>query len=510
VEADWLIPKLSKVEKKEFNIYYNERSIFLFRITVFLFFTASSSFFYLDYLSAPYSYKILWSLRVIGLSGLLIVFVLSFIFRNFFIKNLQLFANASNYLYSLCILLMIFYSKPDEMSFSQYYIGLLVVFIIAIPTRIRLVPLLINTLSIAFLYILIAVFKQDLLKNNLNMFINNMFFMFSTILAVTTAAYVLEVFIRKSFINQNILKSKNQEILTQKEEIEAQKDELETQKVHLEKQNKEITDSIQYAKRIQKAVLPYAKLLEAYYENFILFHPRDIVSGDFYWFKKLNFNGKELTFIVVADCTGHGVPGAFVSMLGITFLNEIIIGKKASNGAEILNELRERIKASLNNDDKKERKDGMDIALIIIDEENMQMEFTGAYRPVYICRKKTNNSVTESSTVKIFDQHPENVLVELKPDKMPIGWYIVEKPFTSKTFALQPSDKIYLFTDGYMDQVGGENKRKFSIKPFKELLCSIHDKNMNEQKQILEETLTNWKSGNKQIDDILILGFKVP
>ena len=509
MEADWLIPKLTEKEKKEFSLYYNERSVFLYRLTSIVVISASFAYFYLDYLAAPHSFRLFWSFRFIAIIGLATAFILSFFYKNYFIKHFQLIVTSINILYNILILLMIYYSRPDEMSYTHYFTGILVIFIVAIPLRIRLIPLLINTFVIGALYILLAIFKQHLLSSALDMFINNMFFLLSTILAVIVAAYVLEIFIRKGFLNQKVLKAKNQEILTQKEEIEAQRDELEAQKIHLEKQNKEITDSIQYAKRIQKAVLPYARLLEAYFENFIFFLPRDIVSGDFYWFKKMNFSGKELTFIAVADCTGHGVPGAFVSMLGISFLNEIIISKNVSKGSLILNELRERIKASLSNEDDKERKDGMDIALIIYDEENMQMEFTGAYRPAYICRKKSNNYITENKQIKIFDEHPENVLIELKPDKMPIGWYIVEKPFESKTIKLQPNDKIYLFSDGYMDQIGGTNKRKFSIKPFKRLLCNIYNKDMNEQKLILTNTLNEWKLGHKQIDDILVLGFKV-
>jgi serine phosphatase RsbU (regulator of sigma subunit) len=509
MEADWLIPRLSKSELKEFSIYYNKRSIFLFRLTSIIIIFTSFAYFYLDFLAAPHSFKLIWTLRIIGMTGAILSLIISFFFRNIFIRHFQLIAVSANFLYNVCILLMIFYSQPNEMSYMNYYTGLFVIFIVAIPLRIRLLPLLINTLIIAGAYIIIAIYKQNLIEKNIDIFINNMFFILSMILAVNIAAYVLEVFIRKSFINEKLLKNKNQEILTQKEEILAQRDELEEQKGHLEKTNKEITDSIQYAKRIQKAVLPYAKLLEAHYENFILFYPRDIVSGDFYWFKKITINNKELTFIAVADCTGHGVPGSLVSMLGISLLNEIIIGKNAYDAAQILNELRTRIKATFYTEGDNERKDGMDIALIIINDEEKQLQFSGAFRPLYICRKKTNLNLQELEHFKIHDQHPENILIEIKPDKMPIGWYIVEKDFTNKYLKLQTDDKIYMFSDGYTDQIGGENRRKFSIRPFRQLLCSVYDKNMNEQKQILDKKLHEWKRDNKQIDDILVLGIKI-
>jgi serine phosphatase RsbU (regulator of sigma subunit) len=509
MEADWLIPKLTNSEKKEFSIYYNKRSIFLFRITSFTVFFASVAYFYLDYLSAPHSYVLLWYLRIFADIVLLTGLVISFLYKNFFIQNFQFIVNTLNLIYNICILLMIYFSRPDEMSYSNYYIGLLVIWIVAIPLRIRLLPLIINVTIIATIYVLIATLKQNLIEKNIDIFINNMFFLLSTTIAVIIAAYVLEIFIRKSFINEKLLKNKNQEILTQKEEILAQRDELEEQKGHLEKTNKEITDSIQYAKRIQKAVLPYAKLLEAHYENFILFYPRDIVSGDFYWFKKITINNKELTFIAVADCTGHGVPGSLVSMLGVSLLNEIIISKNTYNAAQILDELRTRIKATFYTEGDNERKDGMDIALIIIDEEEKQLQFSGAFRPLYICRKKTNINLHEIEHFKIHDEHPDNILIEIKPDKMPIGWYIVEKDFTNKYLKLQTGDNIYMFSDGYTDQIGGESRRKFSIKPFRQLLCSVYDKNMNEQKQILDKKLNEWKRDNKQIDDILVLGIKI-
>ncbi len=509
MEADWLIPKLTNSEKKEFSIYYNIRSVFLFRITSIILIFASIAYFYLDYLSAPHSYIKFWYLRTFALSTMTLILILSFFYKKLFIHNFQLIASLLNLIYSISVLLMISYSLPDEMSYSNYYTGILVILIVAIPLRIRLIPLFINSIIISVAYFLIAVFKQNMLLDKINIFINNMFFLLSTIIAVIVAAYVLEIFIRKSFINEKLLKNKNQEILTQKEEILAQRDELEEQKGHLEKTNKEITDSIQYAKRIQKAVLPYAKLLEAHYENFILFYPRDIVSGDFYWFKKIKINNKELTFIAVADCTGHGVPGSLVSMLGVSLLNEIIISKNAYDAAQILDELRTRIKATFYTEGDNERKDGMDIALIIIDEEEKQLQFSGAFRPLYICRKKTNINLHEIEHFKIHDEHPENILIEIKPDKMPIGWYIVEKDFTNKYLKLQTDDKIYMFSDGYTDQIGGENRRKFSIKPFRQLLCSVYNKNMNEQKQILDKKLDEWKNGNKQIDDILVLGIKI-
>ncbi|MCF6241407.1 MAG: hypothetical protein L3J74_08700 [Bacteroidales bacterium] len=195
MEADWLIPKLSKSELKEFGIYYNERSIFLFRLTSTVILMASIAYFYLDYLSAPNSYRLLWKLRVLGNIGIGLALFISIIKKKFFIAHFQLIVSTANFLYNIAILLMILYSKPHEMSYMNYYIGLLVIFMVAIPLRIRLVPLLINTLIITVAYIYIAVFKQNLIEKNIDIFINNMFFLITIIMAVNIAAYVLEIFI---------------------------------------------------------------------------------------------------------------------------------------------------------------------------------------------------------------------------------------------------------------------------------------------------------------------------
>ncbi len=254
-----------------------------------------------------------------------------------------------------------------------------------------------------------------------------------------------------------------------------------------ERQSKELTDSIKYASYIQSALLPSKELFDRLLpENFIFFKPRDVVSGDFYWISKY----KNSIIVAAADCTGHGVPGAFMSMLGISFLNEII-GKGCFHSASaILNQLRERVMKTLHQTgDKKEQKDGMDISLCIIDFDLQQLQYAGANNPIYLIR--------------------EGNLFEIKGDRMPIGINIIEeRSFTNHQVSLEKNDMIYLITDGYPDQFGGDNERKLKYKPFKDILLRIYNKEMNEQMEVLEEELNNWKGNLNQIDDILIIGFK--
>ncbi len=273
----------------------------------------------------------------------------------------------------------------------------------------------------------------------------------------------------------------------QKEEITAQHTEIVVHLDKLARQNKHITGSINYAKRIQTAVLPAANVLEKILpEHFVLFKPRDIVSGDFYWIKKINEN----IIIAVADSTGHGVPGAFMSMLGISFLNEIAQKKEIQQANQVLDELRNRVKTTLDQTGKdNEAEDGMDIALYAINTETNELQFSGANNPLLIFRN--------------------NELIELKADKQPISIFHKERPFTNHKFQLEKNDMLYAFSDGYADQFGGKKGRKFYSKRFYQLLSDIQDKKMQEQKQILEKTFTNWLGKGKQIDDVLVMGVKL-
>ncbi len=314
----------------------------------------------------------------------------------------------------------------------------------------------------------------------------------------TTLAYILYVlaalFALYMFIHvreQNLIKEKKileQKVEERTAELVKQKNIATKQRDQIGEQKKNITDSIYYARRIQKALLPSDEYTnEILPEHFILFRPRDIVSGDYYWMKKKN--GK--TIVVAADCTGHGVPGAFMSMLGVAFLNEITNRKDINEAHQILNSLREHVIKSLHQTGKEgESKDGMDIALCVIDEDRKKLQFAGAYNPLYLIRN--------------------DELIQIKADRMPIGFYFKEGiEFQSNEVELEKDDNLYIFSDGFADQFGGETGRKFMAKKFKELLVDINQKPMSEQHDILDTTVDNWRGDIEQIDDILVIGLRI-
>ena len=256
----------------------------------------------------------------------------------------------------------------------------------------------------------------------------------------------------------------------------------------IKKQNKRITDSIEYAEKIQTAALPSRKVLnQLFSKHFILYKPLQIVSGDFYWTVKKD----KFIIFAAADCTGHGVPGAFVSMLGISFLNELTLISDLTRPDLILEEMRYILKKSFRQTGNyNEQSDGIDISLCSINTDTDELYFAGANNLAYLIS--------------------ENKIIELEAVPNPVGVYYKEIIFTMQTIKLRKGDTIYLFTDGYADQFGGNNRKlkKYTLKRFKNLLADIHKKSMPEQKEILEKEFQDWKKHSKQIDDILIFGIR--
>ena len=289
-------------------------------------------------------------------------------------------------------------------------------------------------------------------------------------------------------------KKANKLLEEQNEQIRIQKSEIESQRDIANEQKRDITDSIEYAKRIQHALLPPLNFIKRNLpEHFILFKPRDIVSGDFYWM--MNKDGKII--IAAADCTGHGVPGAFMSMLGTAYLNEIVT-KITENkhiyslqANEILNQLRNYIIESLHQTGaENESQDGIDISLCIIDSEKQKLQFAGAHNPLYIIKN--------------------NKLEVIKGDRMPVSIHKnAHKSFENHEIDINENDIIYIFSDGYYDQIGGPKTRKFMSRNFRDLLLEIHKKPMTVQKEILNKTFEEWRGDNIQLDDILIIGIRL-
>jgi tetratricopeptide (TPR) repeat protein/serine phosphatase RsbU (regulator of sigma subunit) len=276
------------------------------------------------------------------------------------------------------------------------------------------------------------------------------------------------------------------------------------QKINMQKEL--ITDSIAYAQRIQSAALPSQEVMEELLpEHFILYRPKDIVSGDFYWIKEV----QDHLVIVGADCTGHGVPGAFMSMLGITMFNDLIGDNCFDAPGAILDRLRENVKELLEQEgNTDEQKDGMDLAIAILNKNTREIHFSGANNPLYIIRKKGEpdpNGLEQFTSL----ENGEYKLFELKGDKQPIGTHWEETPFRTTSVKLREEDSFYLFSDGYIDQFGGVDRKKFKSMNFKKLLLSVQQECMEKQRETLEHTFDQWRGPHEQIDDIIVLGVKV-
>jgi len=316
------------------------------------------------------------------------------------------------------------------------------------------------------------------------------------------------------------------ELQIKNNEISAQRNELEYQRDLVVKQKMEITDSIHYAKHIQNAILPTLDTLSSVFPDlFIMFRPRDIVSGDFYFMRTLpppEIGQKDLVVLAVADCTGHGVPGAFMSMLGFAFLSEIVINhaefKYQLFANEILNSLRDKVIKYFHK--KKEEditKDGMDISLIIYDPNDYTLQYAGAYNPIFIIRNGELQVITNEDVVNQIAPtcssglNDDFKLYEIKGNRMPIGVHIrSNEPFTNFVINMKTDDLVYMFTDGFQDQPGGVNGKKFRGKHFKQLLVDIFNLPLREQQEFLNTTMKFWISDYEQVDDILIAGFLIP
>lgn len=278
--------------------------------------------------------------------------------------------------------------------------------------------------------------------------------------------------------------------------LSQQKEEITSQKHIIEEHNKNILDSINYAKLIQESVLPPKELFDEFLpDSFVIYKPKDIVSGDFYFIGRpilpSNSNGDPITVFAVGDCTGHGVPGALLSIIGKTFLQLSLTDKEVNSSADALNYLNHGLVNIL-----KSRKDtvhdGMDIALCAINYRSMELEFAGGNNSAYILRK--------------------HEMIQLKPDKHGIGECLPDgspKPFTNRTFQLQKNDLIYLLSDGYCDQFGGSKGKKFRISQLRDLLLHIHDLPMDEQRKKLETAFEDWKGKLDQVDDVCFIGVRI-
>ncbi len=308
-----------------------------------------------------------------------------------------------------------------------------------------------------------------------------------------------------SILNEQMLKQitdirqKNKQIEAQNLAIATQQDQLQKAYDAIADINAHLTESIRYAQRIQRSMLPEWQVIQEIFQETLLFYePKDVVGGDFYWFEPIQIDKTPHFFLAVADCTGHGVPGGFMSMLGSDLLNSIIPIEKCYKPRQILQKMNDGIKKSLHQSSSTTNsQDGMEIALCCIDLDTLKMQYAGARRPLYLFRK---------GDLHIFDASKVTIGgVERNFKNLATG----ESPIESQQINLKVGDVVYLFTDGFKDQFGGEHNKKYSTKRFRDFLESIHQKDLKLQQELMAEEFAAWKGNNKQTDDVLVLAFKV-
>jgi serine phosphatase RsbU (regulator of sigma subunit) len=355
------------------------------------------------------------------------------------------------------ILISVSYSPLDKVVYYGNFGGVSLVIIGACNCLlVRFIPALLTSLAVLISFFILATVKNI----DPAIIVNVEVFLSSSCVLGLFGAYKIEKLMRINFMREENLRTKT----------------------------REVEDSIIYASYIQQALLSSREVLETSdVQNFIFYKPRDIVSGDFYWFRRI----KNYLYFAAADCTGHGVPGAFMSVLCMSMLNEVVTKRDLNPPAMILNDLRKRIKKSLQQDQHSGMShSGMDITLCLFDFETYTLQYSGAFNPLYLIRN--------------------GELIEYKVDRMPIGAYPKDNTnFSNREIQLQKNDLIYIFSDGFISQFGGPNNKKFTSKEFKRLLLNIYKQPMESQHQHLMDTFFYWKKNLDQLDDILVIGIKV-
>jgi serine phosphatase RsbU (regulator of sigma subunit) len=325
--------------------------------------------------------------------------------------------------------------------------------------------------------------KQDAQARMRNMMLYAM--LGGLLLVVLIAVQVYRGYKQKQKANA-LLSAKNMEIELKNERLNQANVEITEQKAEIEEKNLNIMDSIRYAKRIQQTILPRDQFVEKLLpQSFILYKPKDIVSGDFYWVENVD----QKVYVAAVDCTGHGVPGAFVSIVGYNSLNRTVMEFKLTKPGEILNKLNDLVVDTFVRHSDSDVKDGMDMSLICFDLQTRAIEFAGAQNPLYVVN--------------------DDRIDEITANKQPIGSSLEPKHFDNHQIVAKDGDMIYLFSDGYIDQFGGPKGKKFMRKRFKELLSSIHKMDVKTQKLHLDNTIIEWMGKEEQLDDILVIGIRV-
>ncbi|MFO7867993.1 MAG: SpoIIE family protein phosphatase [Bacteroidales bacterium] len=418
------------------------------------------------------------------------------------------FLRSATFLYSIWI--YITWKKPRKIThvhFHVYVYALVftlflnaIIFLLNSSGRVEVIDLLTLPITILLVYVFVYLYSLYLLTvgvlaslvyvAHLTLYNNLSYVEISILFLIMCGVNVLGFYISRFF---NMIRRGEFLRIIEIEKLNmGLKDEIEERRVIQDKlihAYSELTDGMRYANHLQLAMLSDPSVLKKYFrEYFVLYKPCDIVSGDFYWFSQVN----NKIIIVSADCTGHGIRAAFMSIVGITFLDDIVHNKKVTEAHEILNQLKDQVVKNFRQGGTYySSHDGMDISLCVVDLKHMTMQYAGAYNPLLIIRK--------------------GKLIEYKADRMPISYYFAAKSsFTTHTISIQPNDMCYLFTDGYADQFGGEKDKKYTYKRLKRELVNHAHLSLSAQYKFLKNTHEEWRKQTPQTDDIVFLGFKIP
>ncbi len=496
------LAKLPPSHKQAFDLQYNQASIPYLRLTTYIVIVYSMPYYYLDYVSAPQNYKLIWLVRTIGI--VLPTIVLYFLsFGKKFVKKYQLYATLYVLWTSLSIEAMLYVCNPDEICTKTYFLGILILNSLSILTRLRLKNAVLVYL-ISFVGFIILIFAKQHLDKDLPLLLNRLLLYFSMLTTLTVSHFFIEDNRIKIFLNEINLREKNSElemqnatIQSQKAELEAQNDQLALQKKTLENYNRKLQDSINYARKIQMALLPDRDLLTKYLADWAIYYsPKETVSGDFYhWQLKDN-----KLVIAVADSTGHGVPGAFMSVLLIGQLKDLIEKSKELNPALILKDLRNSVIKTLKQDHSTPISDGCDISLMIYDPEKKEFTFSGAnMHGLWITRK-----IELPENTKFIGTDKGFSLIQLSATSQPISFYKKMRDFHLVTIPVSPGDKVILFSDGVIDQFNSKY-RKLTSKRFKKFVLENAGQSPTEFIETFKNFFEHWKDGVHQTDDVSLL-----
>ena len=491
------ISRLPEKFKEKFSLEHSRASIPYLRFTAFLMLIFLVPYYWLDYVSSPNHYAIIWIIRTLGLT-IPAVLVLLFSKKQFYVQNYQTFTTLFVLTGSLSIEAMLLFCDKQEVCFYTYFLGILVLNSVSIPTRLRLKNAFI-VYTISFLgFILILLLKQQMYQQPALLF-NRLLLGISLIASLFFGHFFIEDSNIRKFINQLKLQEANEElsiqnsiIINQKSELEAQNEILNQQKQLLESYNKKISDSIRYAQKIQFALLPDTQeIKQVFSDSFLFFKPKETVSGDFYFWKK-----QQNRFILaLADSTGHGVPGAFMSILLLGFLREII--NKTDSPSQILAHLRNYTINALKQGKSRTINDGCDISMITLDLNEKIFKFSAANMDgLYISK--------EIHDLPIIGSKGELNIYKLQATRQPISFYYKMEDFNEITIKYSPQDKIILFSDGIVDQFDSAF-RKLTRKRFYDFVIQHANNNAQTMGQKILQSFDQWRHKDYQTDDISML-----